>query len=137
MKKIPVALIAALFVILTFSACDEKPVGNIPVTQTTHKTLQAVTSYVNPEGNLINEAQDSSTSEVKYLDKNGNLKYIEKYLYDEADDVIGFAYYDKNGAFVAKYLTAGEKQGFFHENNDPMTETEFSVKMDSLGVYSY
>ncbi len=132
MKKTLIILSCLLVLTGVLFGCGDKGDGETTTTKPTTVIGQAVTSYVNKEGNMIYETDDKNTVSVDYLDENGKLKYTEKYIYDEYGESIGFSYLDKNGTLIAKYKFAGENIGYFNEGDYPISEEEFSKRMEKL-----
>ena len=136
MKKLSVFILIFTVVITVFTACSSKSEAPRPTTPTT-KMGEIATSYINQsaEGKtVVYETSNRETLKLDICDQDGNLKYTEEYLYDQYGSVYGYTYYNKDGVFVASYLFAGEKTGYFNEDGSPMHENEFAQKMDAIGV---
>lgn len=136
MKKLSVFILIFTVVITVFTACSSKSEAPRPTTPTT-KMGEIATSYINQsaEGKtVVYETSNRETLKLDVCDPDGNLKYTEEYLYDQYGSVYGYTYYNKDGVFVASYLFAGEKTGYFNEDGSPMHENEFAQKMDVIGV---
>ena len=136
MKKLSAFILIFTVVITVFTACSSKPEAPSPTTPTT-KMGEIATSYINQsaEGKIVvYETSTRETLKLDVCDPDGNLKYTEEYLYDQYGSVYGYTYYNKDGKFVASYLFAGEKTGYFNEDGSPMHENEFAQKMDAIGV---
>ncbi len=136
MKKLSVFILIFTVVITVFTACSSKSEAPRPTTPTT-KMGEIATSYINQsaEGKtVVYETSNRETLKLDVCDPDGNLKYTEEYLYDQYGSVYGYTYYNKDGVFVASYLFAGEKTGYFNEDGSPMHENEFAQKMDAIGV---
>lgn len=137
MKRLSAFILVLSVIITVFTACSDK---KEPETTTIPTTVmgEVARSYVNQYGEgktVVFETDKKETLKLDNYDKDGNLKYTEEYLYDPYGAVYGYSYYDKSGTFVAKYLFAGEKVGYFYEDGSAMTENEFSQRMDRLGIY--
>ena len=137
MKKLSAFILILAVIITVFTACSGK---DEPVTTTQPTTImgEVARSYVNQYGEgktVVYETDKKETLKLDICDKDGNLKYTEEYLYDSYGAVFGYSYYDKNGEFVAQYLFAGEKIGYFYEDGTAMSENEFAQRMDNLGAH--
>ena len=135
MKKLSAFILIFAVVLAVFTSCGKK---SDPEPQTTTTVMgEVATSYINQsaEGKtVVYETADGETRKLDVCDPDGTLKYTEEYLYDQYGSVYGYTYYNKDGAFVASYLFAGEKTGYFNEDGTPMRENEFAQKMEAIGA---
>ena len=137
MKKLSAVILVFAVVLSAFTACSGKNDSASPPEISTTIMDEVATSYINQsaEGKtVVYETSNRETLRLDICNPDGSLKYTEEYLYDQFGSVYGYTYYNKDGVFVASYLFAGEKTGYFNEDGSPMHENEFSQKMDVIGV---
>lgn len=138
MKKVCLVVILLSISIALFSACSKA--GDQETTSLSTTVMGEVAkSYFNQydEGKtIVYETDNRETLKLEHYDKSGALKYIEHYLYDDYGSLYGYSYYDKDQKFVARYLFAGEKIGYFFEDDTFMNENEFSRRMNDLGAHT-
>lgn len=138
MKKVCLVVILLSISIALFSACSKA--GDQETTSLSTTVMGEVAkSYFNQydEGKtIVYETDNRETLKLEHYDKSGALKYIECYLYDDYGSLYGYSYYDKDQKFVARYLFAGEKIGYFFEDDTFMNENEFSRRMNDLGAHT-
>ncbi len=140
MKKKMIVLSVFVMLLAFFTACSDKKNEEETTTVSTTVMGDVANSYIHIQGEgqtVVYETDKKETLKMDIYDKDGNLKYTEEYLYDEYGEVYGYAYYDKDSKFVAKYISKGENRGFFNQDDTVMSEAEFSKKMDAIGVYDY
>lgn len=135
-------VILSLFILLTsvFCACSGSNSSDDDKTTTTQRPTTVIGQAVkttkvtqSSKENIAYLTDDNITVKMEYFDDNGSLKFTEQYLYNEYGDSIGYSYYDKDGKFVAKYLTQ-DVEGFYYEDGTEMSESEFSVRMYKIGA---
>ena len=137
MKKLSVFILFFAVALTVFTACEKKDDPAPRPTTPTTKMGEVATSYINQSGEgktVVYETAKGETLKLDICAPDGSLKYTEEYLYDQYGMIYGYSYYNKDGEFVASYLFAGEKSGYFYEDGTPMHENEFAQKMDAIGA---
>lgn len=134
MKKLSAFILILSVMITVFTACSGKEEPET-ITRSTTVMGEVARSYINQnsEGKtVVYETDKKETLKLDVYDSKGNMKYTEEYLYNSYGELYGYSYYDKNKIFIAQYLFAGEKIGYFYEDGTVMHENEFSKRMDAL-----
>lgn len=127
-------IIAALFTSCT--AKNKNDDKSEPLQTTTKVGEICKTTHIDSANgeNIAYLTDDDLTVKMDYLDKSGNKKFCEEYIYDEYAQVIGYNYYDADGEFVAKYFVSGDKQGSFYSDGSVMDDKEFTERMEKIGA---
>lgn len=136
MKKSLIILFVFIIITGVFTACTKKDDGSsLKPASTTFYTYEAVTSYFNQSNEdktIVYEDKNSNVVQIDIEDSQGNLLYSEEYLYSADGSIYGYNYYNKAGLFVARYVPSGEDKGFFYSDGTPMSESDFSKRLDEI-----